>query len=53
MQALMRRAIDQLQADFLSDEAVRASHAVMGLDTQLVADGTYFVAVVEGGALAG
>lgn len=48
MRALMHRAIDELQQGFLSAAAVRASHAVMGLDTQLVADGTYFVALVDG-----
>ncbi len=52
MRDLMRRAIDELQQGFLSAAEVRASHAVMGLDTQLVADATYFVALVDG-ALAG
>src|SRR3546814_14624841 len=33
---------------FLSAEQIAASHAVMGLDTQLIADGTYFI--VEEGA---
>lgn len=44
MRALMRRAIDQLQHDFLDPAEIAASRAVMGLDTQLVRDGTYFVA---------
>jgi GNAT superfamily N-acetyltransferase len=48
MRELMRRAIDELQRGFLSAAEVRASHAVMGLDTQLVADATYFVATVDG-----
>jgi GNAT superfamily N-acetyltransferase len=48
MRELMRRAIDDLQRDFLSAAEVRASHAVMGLDTQLVADATYFVAIIDG-----
>lgn len=48
MRELMRRAIDELQRSFLSAAEVRASHAVMGLDTQLVADGTYFVAMIDG-----
>lgn len=43
LRALMARAIEQLQDDFLSPEQVRASHKVMGLDTQLIHDGTYFV----------
>lgn len=49
---LMALAIDTLQRGFLSPEQIVASRAVMGLDTQLVADRTYFV-VEEGGALAG
>ena len=49
---LMRRSIETLQSDFLSTEQVKASNQVMGLDTQLVRDGTYFV-VEQGGALAG
>ena len=48
MRELMRRSIDELQRAFLSADAVRASHAVMGLDTQLVTDGTYFVATIDG-----
>ena len=43
MRRVMQRAIDELQSGFLSEEEVVASHAVMGLDTQLVADGTYFI----------
>ncbi|MFT3977375.1 MAG: GNAT family N-acetyltransferase [Sphingomonas bacterium] len=48
----MALAIDTLQRGFLSPEQIVASRAVMGLDTQLVADRTYFVAEEEG-ALAG
>jgi GNAT superfamily N-acetyltransferase len=50
--ALMRRAIDQLQSSFLTAAAVRASHQVMGLDTQLIRDGTYFV-VTDATAIVG
>ncbi|WP_267397347.1 MULTISPECIES: GNAT family N-acetyltransferase [unclassified Sphingomonas] len=50
--ALMRRAIDQLQLDFLTAAEIRASHQVMGLDTQLIRDGTYFV-VTEAAAIVG
>ncbi len=39
---LMRAAIDALQAPFLTPEEIIASRAVMGLDTQLIDDGTYF-----------
>ena len=45
---LMALSIDRLQSAFLPTEAVAASHAVMGLDTQLIADGTYFVVELEG-----
>lgn len=47
LRALMIRAIDRLQGDFLSPQQVRASHKVMGLDTQLVLDGTYFVVELD------
>jgi len=52
LRGLMALAIDTLQRGFLSPEQIVASRAVMGLDTQLVADRTYFM-VEEGGALAG
>jgi GNAT superfamily N-acetyltransferase len=49
---MVTRAIDELQRDFLDEVQIAASHALMGLDTQLIDDGTYFV--IEGdGALAG
>jgi GNAT superfamily N-acetyltransferase len=50
--ALMTRAIEQLQNDFLTPEQVRVSHMVMGLDSQLIEDGTYLL-VEEDGRLAG
>jgi GNAT superfamily N-acetyltransferase len=40
---LMARAIAQNQSDFLTPEQVAVSDKVMGLDTQLVKDGTYFM----------
>lgn len=43
LRAIMALAIDTLQDDFLDPAQVRASHAVMGLDTQLIDDDTYFV----------
>lgn len=49
---LMERAIDALQIGLLSPEQIAASHAIMGLDTQLVADGTYLLAE-RGGVIAG
>ena len=48
LKALMMLAIDNLQTGFLSSEQVVASHAVMGLDTQLVKDGTYLIAEKDG-----
>ena len=52
LHALMARAIAELQTDVLSPAQVAASHTVMGLDSQLVIDQTYFV-VEEDGRLAG
>ena len=52
LRELMRRAIEELQHGFLSPKQVEASHKVMGLDTQLIKDQTYFL-VEQGGALAG
>jgi GNAT superfamily N-acetyltransferase len=49
---LMERAIRGLLPQFLSPAEVEASFAVMGLDTQLIADRTYFVVEMDG-ALAG
>jgi hypothetical protein len=40
---LMDAAIAELQAPFLSAAQIEASKAIMGLDTQLIDDGTYFV----------
>lgn len=52
LRAVMRRAIEQLQDSFLTPEQVAASHKVMGLDTQLIADQTYFI-VERDGQIAG
>lgn len=49
---LMARAIGELQTAFLTPDQLAASYEVMGLDTQLVADRTYFV-VEAAGVLAG
>ncbi|HEY1797427.1 MAG TPA: GNAT family N-acetyltransferase [Stellaceae bacterium] len=48
----MDAAIGELQVGFLTPEQIVASRTVMGLDTQLLRDGTYF-AVEEDGVLAG
>jgi GNAT superfamily N-acetyltransferase len=52
LSALMDRAIGELLQAFLPPEGVAASYEIMGLDTQLVADGTYFV-VEDAGEVAG
>lgn len=52
LRTLMNAAIGELQKPFLPPEAVAASFAIMGLDTQLIDDGTYFI-VESGGGLAG
>ena len=46
--ALMERAINQLQAAFLTAEQIAASAESMGLDTQLIDDGTYFLIEADG-----
>lgn len=52
LRTVMGRSIEALQHDFLAPEQVAASLHVMGLDTQLVRDGTYFV-VERDGRIAG
>jgi GNAT superfamily N-acetyltransferase len=50
--ALMAAAIQHLQRGFLDDEQIESSKAIMGMDRQLIEDGTYFVVEVDG-AVAG
>lgn len=50
--ALMDLAIAELQKGFLTPEQIASSRAGMGLDLQLIADGTYFC-VEEDGDLVG
>lgn len=52
LHSLMARSIAQLQSDYLTPEQVIASAKVMGLDTQLVRDGTYFI-IEHDGRIAG
>jgi GNAT superfamily N-acetyltransferase len=52
LRVLMDAAIGELLKDFLDDRQIEASRAIMGLDTQLIEDGTYFI-VEEKGAVAG
>jgi GNAT superfamily N-acetyltransferase len=47
LRALMDAAIGELQRGFLDDAQIEASRTIMGIDTQLIDDGTYFV--VEAG----
>jgi GNAT superfamily N-acetyltransferase len=46
--ALMEAAIAELQKPFLSAAEIAASRTIMGLDSQLVDDGTYFLVEAEG-----
>jgi len=48
LKPLMDQAIGDLLKPFLSPEQVEASRAIMGIDTQLIADGTYFVIEIDG-----
>jgi GNAT superfamily N-acetyltransferase len=52
LNGLMDLAITELLKPFLNAAEIASSRAIMGLDSQLVRDGTYFV-VEEDGALAG
>jgi len=52
IQELMSRAIFELQAGYLTPEQIEASRSGMGLDTQLIEDGTYYC-VRDRAALAG
>jgi GNAT superfamily N-acetyltransferase len=40
---LMDQAIARLQQGFLDEAQIASSRAIMGIDTQLIDDGTYFV----------
>jgi len=48
LEAVMAAAIAELQRGFLSDDQIAASRTIMGLDRQLIADGTYFVVETDG-----
>lgn len=50
LHALMDAAISGPLAAFLSPEQVEASRMIMGVDSQLIADRTYFIVESEGGA---
>lgn len=48
LSAVMDAAIAELQRDFLDPMQIASSRMIMGLDRQLVADGSYFVVEAEG-----
>lgn len=52
LKALMDEAISENQKAFLTPEQIASSRMIMGLDSQLVEDGTYF-AIFREGELAG
>jgi hypothetical protein len=45
---LMDAAIAELQRAFLDDAQIASSRAIMGIDTELIDDGTYFVVESDG-----
>jgi GNAT superfamily N-acetyltransferase len=48
LRMLMDAAISELQRPFLDQSQIASSRRIMGLDTQLVDDGTYFVVEADG-----
>ena len=52
LKGLMDAAIGELQKGFLEPDQIAASRTIMGLDSQLIEDGTYFI-VECGGDIAG
>jgi GNAT superfamily N-acetyltransferase len=52
LKALMDAAISELQKPFLDESQIASSRAIMGLDTQLIDDETYFI-IESDGQLAG
>ena len=48
LRALMETSIAELQKGFLDPAQIASSRAIMGLDTQLIDDGTYFVVECDG-----
>lgn len=47
MRALMEMSIAELQRSHLSAEQIASSRSIMGLDTQLVTDQTYFIVEID------
>lgn len=48
LRILMEKAISELQKGFISESQIASSRKIMGLDTQLIDDGTYFVIETNG-----
>ena len=48
LKALMDTAISENQKIFLDENQIVSSRAIMGLDTQLIDDGTYFIVEADG-----
>ena len=48
LHGVMEAAIAQLQRAFLTEAQIAASRAIMGIDTQLIEDGTYYVVECDG-----
>jgi GNAT superfamily N-acetyltransferase len=53
LRKVIGEAISVLQRPFLDEDQVHASREIMGLDVQLISDGTYFVAETRDGLVAG
>jgi GNAT superfamily N-acetyltransferase len=52
LRSVMHASISELQTGFLSQDQIDSSRAIMGIDNQLIADGTYYV-IEHDGAIAG
>jgi GNAT superfamily N-acetyltransferase len=52
LEVVMDAAIGELQKGYLSPEEIASSRAIMGIDTQLIRDGTYYM-VLDGESVAG
>jgi GNAT superfamily N-acetyltransferase len=48
LRTLMDASISELQKPFLDSSQIESSRTIMGLDTQLIEDGTYFVVEADG-----
>lgn len=48
LKPLMDLAIGENLKAFLTDEQIQSSRTIMGLDTQLIDDGTYFIVEIDG-----